>query len=473
MSPSKNPNTLLTGKLVLPDGVRWGGLWLRDGKIAAVISADAVDRLGTETGEAFEIIDHGQSYLMPGLIEVHGNLGEPGLTHKEDYLTGTSAAVAGGVTTVLEQPNTSPPTTTVEALRLKEEQAEGRAYCDYAYLFGTTSDNQRELRKLSNTEVVGVQFWMASQENTPTVVSDLGDLYASLQIVAEKGLVPLFHAEHQQLINRLTADARAAKLHDDGPTYSATRGPLAARMGAVEALVLAEALGLPAYLCHLSTRGELDAVRQARARGVTVYAEAAGLHLLYTVDDYERFGAYLKVSPPVRDAEDREALWAAVLDGTISTLASEHSPHTKEEKNVAMSKAASGAPGIQENLPTLFTAFRQRYPDMPINKIVQTIAQLGSTNVAQIFGLADKGSLTPGKDADIVVLDPDHPWVITDDALYTKCGWSLAVGETVLAKPMYTYLRGELVQHDGQIIGKPKGRQVRRTAVATTIGVDV
>ncbi len=457
-------NKLLTGKLVLPDGVRWGGLWLRDGKIAAIISADAVDNLGKETGETFDIVDHGQAYLMPGLIEVHGHLREPGLTHKEDYLSGTRAAVAGGVTTILDQPNTKPPTTTIEELRLKEAATAGRAYCDYAYLFGTTPDNRRELRKLSSSEVVGVKFWMAGHETTPTVVADVGDLYASLEIVAEKGLMPLFHAENQQLINQLVAQAKAAKLPDDGPTYSATRGPLVARMAVAQALILCESLGLPAYLLHLSTRDELAEVRYARARGMTVYAEAVGYHLLYSIEDYARFGAYLKVSPPVRETVEREALWDALMDGTITSLASEHTPHTREEKDVPMSKAASGTPGIQETLPALFTAFRERYPALPVERIVQRIAQLGSTNVAQAFSLSEKGSLTPGKDADVVVLDTEHPWTLSQDMLYSKCGWSLAVGERFLARPAYTYLRGELVQENGEIVGQPRGRQVRKTS---------
>jgi len=257
------------------------------------------------------------------------------------------------------------------------------------------------------------------------------------------------------------ADAKAAHLPDDGRTYSLTRGPLVARMACTEILALAEALALPAYLCHLSTRGELDEVRQARARGVTVYAEAVGYHLHFTVNDYDRFGAYLKVSPPVRDPEEREALWSALLDGTISTLASEHTPHTRAEKEVPMSQAASGNPGIQENLPALFTAYRER--GIPDDRSVQQIAELGSTNVAHIFGLASKGSLMPGKDADIVVLDTHQSWTLTQDMLYSKCGWSLYCGDRMLAKPVATYLRGELVQQNGQIIGKPRGQQIKRS----------
>src|SRR5258708_22195383 len=293
-------NRLLIGLLGLPDGIRPGGLWIRDGKIAAILPPDAVESASNsrEGSEAFEVINHGNAYLMPGLIEVHGHLREPGLTHKEDYLTGTRAAIAGGVTTILDQPNTNPPNTTIETLRRKIESTTGRAYCDYAFLFRTTPDNQGELEKLDSGEVAGVKFWMAGHETTPTTVTNLGDLYASLRIVRDKGLVPLFHAEHQQLINRFVADAKAAHLPDDGRTYSLTRGPLVARMACAEILRLAEALNLPAYLCHLSTRGELDEVRWARARGVIVYAEAAGYHLHFPVNDYDGFGADLKGSRP-------------------------------------------------------------------------------------------------------------------------------------------------------------------------------
>jgi dihydroorotase (multifunctional complex type) len=457
-------NKLLTGRLVLPDGVRWGGLWVRDEKIAAILTPEAVTNIGTETGEVFEIIDHGDAYLMPGLIEVHGHMREPGLTHKEDYPSGTSAAIVGGVTTVLDQPNTNPPNTTIETLRNKIEQTAGRSFADYGFLFGTTPDNQRELRKLSNTEVIGVKFWTAGHETTPTVVSNLGDLYVSLEIVRDKGLVALFHAENQQMINRFVADAKAAGRPDDGRTYSETRGPITARMAVAEILTITETLGVPALLLHLSTRGELDEVRRAKARGVPVYAEAVGYHLTFTVDDYDRFGTYLKVSPPVRDAAERDALWEGLVDGTIDTLASEHTPHTREEKDVPMSKAASGTPGIQENLPVVFTTYLKRYPHLTIDQIVKHVAELGSTNVAKLFNLTEKGSLMPGKDADIVVLDTSREWTLTEESLYSKCGWSVYAGETVCAMPTSTYLRGTLVQKDGKITEPPRGKQIRRTA---------
>ena len=453
---------ILTGKLVLPTEVRPGALWIRDGKIAAILSVEAIDEFRNAANNAFEFVDYGQSYLMPGLIEVHGHMREPGLTHKEDYLTGTRAAIVGGVTTLLDQPNTNPPNTTIETLQQKVEATAGRSYTDYGFLFGTTPTSQNELRKLNPADVIGVKFWTAGHETTPTTVTNMGDLYASLSVVREKRLLPLFHAENQQLINRLVADAAAANAPDDGRTYSATRGPLTARLAVAEVLTLCDSLGLPALILHVSTRGELDEIRRARARGMTVYAEAVGYHLHFTVADYERFGTYLKVSPPVREVEDQAALWEALLDGTISTLASEHTPHTRAEKEVQFSKAASGNPGVQENLPALFTAFRQRYPEMLVDRIVQLIAQLGSANVAEIFGLDAKGALLPDKDADVVVLDTEQTWTLTADMLYSKCGWSLYTGQMMLAKPIATYLRGELVQQNGQIIASPHGQRIIR-----------
>jgi len=450
------PEQLIYGRLVLPDRVQEGGLLIRDGRIVEIVPRAA---------KPANAVDYGDAYVLPGLIEVHGHLREPGLSHKENYLTGTRAAVAGGVTTILDMPNTNPPTTTIAALRAKEQIAAGRAYCDYAMIFGSTANNQADIAQLAPDDVVGVKFFMAGHETTPTVVANLGDLYASVQIVRAKGLVALFHAENQQLIDRLANDALAIA-RDDGRAYSETRGPLVAKIAVAEALAICAELDVPAYLCHVSTRGELIAIADARRQGATVYAEAVGYHLTFTIDDYDQLGTWLKVSPPVREAIERDALWAAVCDGTISTIASEHTPHTRDEKNRPMSAAASGMPGIQENLAMIVTQYRARCPSVALDTIVHDVAQLGSTQVARIFGLsARKGSLEVGKDADFSVLDTTHPWIIDETDLFSKCGWSAYTGRTASCRVIATYVRGENVYTDGQVIGAPGGVLIKRTQV--------
>jgi allantoinase len=450
------PDQVVLGRLVLPDAVRDGGLLLRNGKIAAILSRD-------EVPADIPVTDYGAAYILPGLIEVHGHMREPGLSHKEDYLTGTSAAVAGGVTTVLDMPNTQPPTTTLAALRDKAALANGRTYCDYAFIFGGSSDNADQIEQIDPDagEVVGVKFFMAGHETTPTTVANLGDLYAGLRAMQGKGLVALFHAENQQLINRLTAELKADG-RVDGRAYSKSRGPLVVQTAIAEALALCEALRIPAYICHISTRAELTAIHEAQLRGVRVYAEAVGYHLTFTIDDYEPLGAWLKVSPPVREAVERDALWGALQRGEIDTLASEHTPHTRDEKTRAIWDAASGMPGIQETLPMVVTQYRQRYPKVALDAILAHIAQLGSSHIAQIFGLADrKGALTVGNDADFTVLDTDHHWALREEDVLSKCGWSAYAGRPMTCRVLATYVRGGHV-YDWQqgVIGLPTGQRV-------------
>jgi len=366
---------------------------------------------------------------------------------------------------VLDMPNTKPPTVTIADLHAKIELAAGRAYTDYAMIFGTTTDNQAEIAALEPGSVVGVKFFMAGHETTPTVVTDLGALYASLREVKAKGLVALFHAEHQGLINWLDAAARAANRPDDGRTYSESRSPLTAATAIREAVALCANLNLAAYICHVSTRAELTAIAEARRSGAIVYAEAVGYHLTFTIDEYESLGTLLKVSPPVRESVEREALWDALHGGSISTLASEHTPHTRAEKNRPMRAAASGMPGIQENLPMVISQYRSRYPQLPLDDLIHHVALLGSTHVAQIFGLSThKGSIAIGQDADIAVLDPDQTWTIAESDLFSKCGWSAYTGRTTSCRVIATYLRGTPVYRDGQIIGEPTGKLLRQAS---------
>ncbi len=451
---------IVYGRLILPQGVRDAGLWIQDDKIAGIVAPDQ------KISDA-EIIDYGGKYILPGLIEVHGHMREPGLSHKEDYPHGTSAAVAGGVTTIFDMPNTVPPTTTIQRLREKEQIAAGRAYCDYAMIFGGARDNQDEIAKLDPSEVVGVKFFMAGHETTPTTVTDLGDLYAGLRAMQDKDLVALFHAENQSLINRMSAEMKAAG-RDDGLAYSESRRQMVAIAAIGEAIALAKDTDVPAYICHISTRAEVALIQEAKARGINVYAEAVGYHLIFSTDDYELLGTLIKVSPPVRGRPEPSRLRMAMSHRQVDTLASEHSPHAREEKTLAFSQSASGTPGIQENLAMVITEWFSLYRGEPLethnlNSIILQVAQLGCTNVAEIFGIADrKGSLEVGKDADFTILDTDQTWTIQESDLFSKCGWSAYTGRTATCKVVATYLRGEKVYEDGKIIGSPRGKLLRR-----------
>ena len=461
---TESPTTrLVWGRLVLPAGVQIGGLLIEGGRIIAI--TDQRDAVPAERR-----IDYGEAYILPGLIEVHGHMREPGLSHKEDYLTGTRAAVAGGVTTILDMPNTQPPTTTLEALDSKAALAAGRTFCDYAFIFGGSSDNAAHIAQIDPAAgaVVGVKFFMAGHETTPTTVANLGDLYSGLRAMQGKGLPALFHAENQQLINRLAADLKAAG-RVDGRAYSESRGPLVAQTAIVEALALCEALSIPAYICHISSRAELSAIQDAKQRGVQVFAEAVSYHLTFSEDDYDTLGPWLKVSPPVRAAAEREALWQAFQDGQIDTLASEHTPHTRAEKDRPIWDSASGMPGIQESLPTVVTQYRQRCPQLSADALLTTVARLGSTHVARIFGLDQrKGSLAIGHDADLTVLDPGHTWTFETADVLSKCGWSAYAGRTFTCRVLATFVRGgQVFDWQQGVIGNPSGQRIFRQQPAT------
>jgi dihydroorotase len=448
---------IILGRLTLPDGVRLAGLHIRGEKIAGIVP---IDRLP----DGVEIIDHRDCYILPGLIEVHGHMREPGLTHKEDYETGTKAALAGGVTTVLDMPNTNPPTTTRQLLNEKAALATGRSYADFAFFFGGARDNADEIAALDPREVTGVKFFMAGHETTPTTVTDVADLYTALKAMQGKNLVALFHAENQTLINRLSATIRAQG-RDDGRAYSEGRGPIVARTAIAEALSLTAMLGIPAYICHISTMVELGTIEEAKNRDGIAYAEVVGYHLTFSMDDYDQLGTLIKVSPPVRERTDVESLWQALEIGrSVDTIASEHTPHTRDEKNRPMSQAASGTPGIQENLVMIVTQYRQRYPEKPLDAMIEQVARLGSTNVARIFGLSNqKGSLAPGLDADFVILDTAQTWTLQESDLYSKCGWSAFTGRTATCRVVATYLRGERVyDQENGIIGAARGRRLFR-----------
>lgn len=446
----------LRGRIVLPDRIVSGTLSIAAGQIASI-----EENLSPVSSTS--VMDFEDCYIMPGSIEVHGHMREPGHTHKEDRLTGTRAAVAGGVTTILDMPNTAPPTTTKQLLQEKIRLAEGRSYCDYGFIFGGTQDNLTELETVDPRLIVGVKFFMAGHETTPTTITDLGSLYAAFETLAKRGLIALVHAENQQLINHLSTKWLADD-DADGEDYSRSRGEVVVGTAVVEAISLAKATDVQLYLCHLSTPSELAALAWAKEQGLAVFGEAVTYHLILNTTNYTSLGTLAKVSPALRQPEQQAKLWEAFSsDGLIDAICSEHTPHTLEEKEGSIRHAASGMPGIQESLPLLLTAFIQRFPMDNIEKHLIKLARLRASNIARIFALKGKGEIKVGNDADLVVVDPDEIWEIKQEDLFSKCGWSAYEGWKVQGRPIATLVRGEMMLYNGRIVGDPKGKRISRT----------
>ncbi|MFX0107698.1 MAG: dihydroorotase family protein [Candidatus Hodarchaeota archaeon] len=441
------------GNIVLKGKVLSGHILIEGQKIAKVAKGFDVPR-GID-----QRIDCCGRYILPGRIEVHGHMREPGMSEKETYETGTQAAVAGGVTTFLDMPNTIPPTTTIELLEEKLGLVNDRSFCDFGFIFGGTRDNQDELQKLSNDIIAGVKFFTAGHETTPTTVSDLGCLYRSFEILAQKDIIALVHAENQSLIDCL-AERMKAQGRSDGEAYSQARGEVVVGTAVWEVVSLARELGTKLYLCHLSTPGEVEALRWAKSAGIEVFGEAVSYHLMLNTTYYQQLGSLLKVSPAIRSPQQQQRLWRALREDIIDTICSEHTPHLLSEKRLGIWDAASGMPGIQETLPLLITAFMQKFDELSTEEQLVRIANLTSTSIARLFNLPGKGAIEVGNDADLVVVDLESEWVISKDDLLSKCGWSAYEGWRLMGRPEMTMIRGEIVFKENSVVGNPHGKWV-------------
>jgi len=417
------------GKIVFNNEIIIGTIAITKGIISALLKDD----YGIK---ARQIIDAKGNYVLPGLIDINIHMRVPGLEHKEDFTTGTSAAAAGGVTTILDMPNTNPPTTTLDLLSKKKELVKGKSVVDYAFHFNGSINNIEQLKFLE--KVPSVKFFTAGHETTPTTVTDIGILMKAFEILSNKGIKVMIHAENQNLIN---ARMEKYKHRNDFKAYSEVRNDTVCETAVSEMICLAKETDCHIHICHVSTAKEIAVIKRAKAEGVNITCEAVPYHLFLTFNDCEKLGSYSKVSPALKSPEDQDALWKAISDGTIDCITSEHTPHTIEEKNNMVWKAPAGCPGVQEMLPLL------------VNKGMSliSIAQLCAENPAKIFGLNSKGKIQIGYHADLVIINPKSEWIVKKEDLLSKCGWSNYEGWKLKGRPITTILRGEIIYEDGQV----------------------
>ncbi len=377
-----------------------------------------------------EIVQAGGRIVLPGLVDVHVHLREPGGEQKEDLTSGTRAALAGGITTVLAMPNTSPPTTDRASLANVLALADGKAVCDFGFFVGATPDNAGEAAKL--TDAVGLKLYMGSSTGS-LLVDDFGSQYTHFKTFPAQRLI-VVHAEDETAVQWFARQGQR-------------RPALCAALETARALVLAEHLGRRVHICHLSTAHELELVRAAKARGAHVSCEVTPHHLFLTQNAEWRLGPLAKMNPPLRSPDDRNALWDS-LDW-IDAIASDHAPHTLEEKHVGMGEAPAGVPGLETTLPLLLTAAGEG------QLMLSDVVRLTSSGPAAIFGLKRKGGIAPGYDADLVLVNFEQRWTITEENLQTKCGWTPFAGRRVKGRVERVYLRGQLAYADGQVLLEP------------------
>ena len=446
-------STTLSGSIVLPDRIIEGTLAVAQGKIERITEGFSEDA----------IYDFRGKYLLPGLIEVHGHLREPGLDYKEDIPHGSRAGLAGGFTTIFDMPNTRPPTTT--AARVKEQIARytGRCYTDFAINMGTSLQDIDELKHVDRELITGIKVFTAGHATTPTTIPHLSDIARIFEIAGERKMMALVHAENQELVDYFTAHYRDTLGRHDPAAWTEARNTSVVLTSVLEMIALARQFGVKLYLLHLSTPEEFAAVAFGRSIGVEVYGETTTVHLSFNSHDYERLGNLINISPALRPPFEQQALWQLLREGKIDTVVTDHAPHTLEEKQrKSVWEVASGLPGFQEALPTLITHWIQHFGKDTLEEGLMRIAQVTSSNLARIFGFQQKGSLAVEKDADIVIVDINNTWKVRKEELFTKNRWSAFEGMELAGRPIATFLRGKLVYQDGKITGEPQGQWIRR-----------
>ncbi len=426
------------GTVVSHSGIAQADIAVRDGRIAAIGDLDAAS--------AGEVIDCTGLHVLPGVIDTQVHFREPGGEHKEDLETGSRAAVLGGVTGVFEMPNTSPATTTAEAIADKVRRATGRMFCDFAFYVGATAENAERLGELERLPgVCGVKVFMGSSTGN-LLVADDATLARVLAAISRRAA---FHSEDEE---RLEA-RRDERIAGNPRSHPVWRDVETAVRSTTRLLRLARAAGRRIHVLHVSTAEELPLLAQARD---FASVEVTPHHLTLAAPEcYERLGTRAQMNPPVREARHREALWRAVASGLVDVLGSDHAPHLPEEKAKDYPASPSGMPGVQTLVPVMLDHVNAGRLSL------QRFVDLMCEGPHRLFQIAGKGRIAQGYDADFTVVDLKARRTITNEWIASRCGWTPYDGMPVTGWPVMTIVRGRPVMREDEILGPAPGRPMR------------
>ena len=437
---------LIKGALVVNEGKTQPlDVRIENGKIKA-IGLDLIPQ-NQET-----LVNASGKYLLPGLIDDQVHFREPGLTHKACIKSESRAAVAGGITSFIEMPNTNPQTTTIEALKDKFAIAKKDALANYSFMFGGTNDNFQEVAKLDKTKVAGLKLFLGS--STGNMLVD--DEAVLRKIFSSTDLVISVHCEDEPTIKANLAK-HIETYGEDIPIekHPIIRSHEACYLSSSKAIALAKETGARLHVFHLSTAKETNLFDNSiPLKDKKITAEVCVHHLWFSAEDYAEKGTHIKWNPAVKNPEDRTALWEALNDDRIDVLATDHAPHTLEEKNNPYTTAPSGGPLVQHALLALLTAVGQG--KISIEKLVQKACH----NPAILFQVEKRGYIKEGYQADLVLVDLNKKTTVTKNSLLYQCGWSPFEGTTFDASIEKTWVNGQLVYNQGEIIEVAAGQQL-------------
>ena len=440
--------TLIHRATIVNEGDEYvGSVLIEDNRIAAIIR-------GTDTTgiTADCVIDAQGQYLIPGCIDDHVHFRDPGLTHKADMHTESRAAARGGVTSVMDMPNCNPQTITMEAVEAKFADAKAKCLVNHSFYLGATTDNIGEVRRVDPHTICGVKLFMGS--STGGMLVDQDERIET--IFSESPTLIALHCEDQSIISANTAKYKEETASDDPDVtyHPLIRSEEACYQSTKKAVELAKKTGAKIHIMHISTARELELLQQGDLKDKQITAEVCLPHLYYTDADYATYGTRIKCNPAVKTEADRDALRKALREGLIDVIGTDHAPHLPTDKVGGSLKAASGIPTIQYVLPAMLELSDQGIITLP--GVVEKMAH----NPAILYKVKERGFIREGYHADLVLLSPNAPHIVTTEEIQSKCAWSPFEGHTFRWDITHTWVNGHAVYANGKFDDSVKGERM-------------
>jgi allantoinase len=437
-------------RVVTPDGLQPASIFVLDGVIAE-LQQDAADAPG-----GAHVLDFGDRVVMPGLVDTHVHVNEPGRTDWEGFETATRAAAAGGVTTIFDMPlNSVPPTTSVAALSEKASAASGKCFVDVGFWGGVVPGNAADVGALADLGVPGFKCFLVPSGVPEFADVSEDDLATALRAIAQTGAVLLAHAEHPARIGRATAGD-----HRRYATYLATRPPRAEDEAVALLVRLCRETGARIHVVHLSSAAAIGQIESARAEALPFSAETCPHYLFFAAEEVPDGATEFKCAPPIRDRANRGRLWEGLEKGAIEMVVSDHSPAPPQMKSRGTGdflSAWGGISSLQLRLPAVWTAARER------GHTIERLAGWLCAAPARLGAVAGrKGAIAPGFDADFVVWDPEAPFVVRPETIHHRHKLTPYLGRTLFGVVEATFLAGEKIFYRGRFVGPPRGRILLR-----------
>ena len=432
-------------RIVNEGSVIEGDVLIEAGRIAKIDSS-----IGPKSASV-NVIDAEGKYLIPGIIDDQVHFREPGLTHKGDLHSESRAAVAGGITSFMEQPNTKPAATTVEELEKKYQRAAQVSLANYSFNMGASNDNLEELKKVSKRDVAAIKIFMGSSTGNMLV-----DQQKTLEGIFQLDHQLITHCEDEQTI-RTNLEKAKQQYGEDIPMsmHPVIRSEEACYLSSSTAVELAKKYNSRLHVFHISTAKETELfTNKIPLAEKRITAEVCVHHLWFDDSQYESKGSHIKWNPAVKQASDREGLWKALLDGRLDVVATDHAPHTLEEKSNKYLNAPSGGPLVQHALPAMMERVHDGVWD------IQTMVEKMCHNPAILFRMEDRGYIREGYHADLVLLEPNRPWKVSKDNIFYKCQWSPFEGTVFKSKVTHTFVNGHLAFKEGNFDDSQLGERL-------------